>query len=559
MRFLAALLCLLLLASPFAALAETEAVPPAVTPALASPLAPIDTSSPRATVAALIALGHDLDAAFTAYEAAPSFAGQLTLRRILGRTDRLFDLSRTPLSARRETGQASFGYMKDILMRIPAIDPDILPADGATAPDRLWFPGTDIEIVRLADGPGTGAFVFSADTVERLPALHALIIDMPILNPAPYDSWREEQIHFTGPLVPGWLVRAVPAPLKLLLLGSPVWKILMTLLLTGVAVWIGTLWTLFAVRRARDARPIPAQAWSLTVPFAAVLLALGLRAYTLGQVNLSGAAFQVFQVASLTATVLAAALAARQTITLAGELVVAAPGVARQGYDVHLLRLVARVSGLAAAAAVIVYGANMLGVPLLGLVAGVGVGGLALALAAQSTVENLFGGVSIFADRPFRVGDFIIYDGGQGYVESIGPRSTRIRALDGMQITVPNADLARMQVTNKTCRDATLFEHLLRFTYDATPEQIADFARRTMATLGTYPLDPDAPVPPRVRVVGIGDFSIDVQIHAELVARHEDDFYRLQEMLLLDVMAIAADCGLAFAFPTQTLQVAKAM
>lgn len=561
MRPLARLLLVLVLAIlACPALAETEGEmlpPPLAPPPLASPLAPIDTSSPRATVAALYALGADLDAAYTAYRDGPSFSGQLMLRRILARSDRLFDLSQTPIATRSEAGQASFGFMKDILMRIPAIDPAILPGDGATAPDRLWLPGTDIEIVRIPSGPGAGAFLFSADSVARLPQLHALVIDMPVLNPAPYDSWREQQVRFTGPLVPGALVRAIPEPLEVLVLGTPAWKLVATLVLAAVALCLATLWTLLALRRAEVSAPIPAQAWRLTIPTATALLAMALRSYVLGQINLSGAAFHGFQVATLLAVVLSLALAARQLITLAGELIVAAPGVGRHGYDVHLLRLVSRVSGLAAAAGVIVYGANMLGVPLLGLVAGVGVGGLALALAAQSTVENLFGGVSIFADRPFRVGDFIIYDGGQGYVESIGPRSTRIRALDGMQITVPNADLARMQVTNKTCRDATLFEHLLRFTYDATPDQIADFSRRTVATLSTYPLDADAPVPPRVRIVGLGDFSIDVQVHAEMVARSEDDFYRLQELLLLEIMAIAAACGLEFAFPTQTLQLTR--
>ena len=73
----------------------------------------------------------------------------------------------------------------------------------------------------------------------------------------------------------------------------------------------------------------------------------------------------------------------------------------------------------------------------------------------------------------------------------------------------------------------------------------------------SYPVDEEAPVPPRVRIVRLGDFSIDVQVHAELRARNEDDFYRLQELLLLDAMATAEACGLAIAFPTQTLRVER--
>lgn len=526
-------------------------------PPFSSPLQPIDTSSPRATVEALAGLGRELDTAYAAYLEHPTFAGQRAIREVLANTSRLFDLSETSLALQSETAVTSFGLLKDILMRLPAIDPAALPGDAGTAPERTRLPGTDIAITHITEGPHRGSFEFSADTVEQLPAFHARIIDLPVLRPAPYESWHAEQVRFTGPLVPGALVRAMPEPLEALVLGTPAWKLIASLLLIGLAIWIGFVWAVFALGRAAAARPIPAQLWRLGVPAASAILALAVRAYLLGQVNVTGTAFQIVQAFTLGVVVLAAALAVRAVIALLGELVIAAPGVLEKTYDIHLLRLVTRVTGLAAGGAVIVYGANSLGVPILGLVAGVGVGGLALALAAQSTVENLFGGVSIFADRPFRVGDFIIFAGGKGYVESIGPRSTRIRADDGMEIIVPNADLAKMQVTNKSRRDATLFEHRIGFTYDATEAELTEFTRRMRAALDTYPLDPEPPIPPRVRIIALSDSSIDVQVHAELLAESEDDFFRLQERLLLEMIEVAHACGLSLAFPTQTLQLAR--
>lgn len=543
---LALLLCALALVLPLPAPAQQP-------PAFVSPLEPLDTSSPRATYDALLRLGAELDAAFTAYRAGPSFAGQRAIRGVLARADGLFDLSATPPASRSEVGSASFGYLKDILMRMPPVDPATLPADPATAPARTRLPGTEIAIVRIAEGPDAGAFLFSADTVARLPDFHRRMIDLPILQPGPYDSWREEQVRFTGPFVPGALVRAMPEALEVPLLDTPLWKVVATGLVFGLAAWLAGRWGGFRRRRAAAARAIPAQLWHLTMPAVVAALVLAARGYAVGQIGLSGRFFQITQIGALVVVIVAAAWMLRSVVVVLAEIAVVSPGFRKEGYDGHLVRMVARVLGLVAAAAVIVYGANELGVPLLGLVAGVGVGGLALALAAQSTVENIFGGVSIFADRPFRVGDFIIFAGGAGYVESIGPRSTRIRADDGMEITVPNADLAKMQVTNKTRRDATLFEHVISFTYDATPAQLADFAQRTLAAIETYPVDHEAPVPPRVRLVGLGDSSIDVQVHAELRARNEDDFYRLQELLLLEAMAIAADVGLALAFPTRTL------
>ena len=131
----------------------------------------------------------------------------------------------------------------------------------------------------------------------------------------------------------------------------------------------------------------------------------------------------------------------------------------------------------------------------------------------------------------------------------IGPRSTRIRALDGMQITVPNADLARMQVTNKTCRDSTLFRHTLGFTYAASPAALAEFSGRMLEEIGHCPLDGAAELPPWVRVVALRPASIDVEVRADLVARDENDFSRQQEQLLLAAMAHAEALGLTFADP----------
>jgi MscS family membrane protein len=154
-------------------------------------------------MATVRALGEDLDAAFSAYAADPSLAAKSRLRAVLARSDRLFDLRSTPAALRQETGRAAFTSLKDVLMRLPAIDPASLPGESASAPDRLRLPGTEIAIVGIEDGADRGTFLFSADTVERLPAFRERIIDHPVLNPTPYESWRDEQIRFTGPASPG--------------------------------------------------------------------------------------------------------------------------------------------------------------------------------------------------------------------------------------------------------------------------------------------------------------------------------------------------------------------
>ena len=544
--------------APWSAFAQEAPAVAVETEPFASPLAPLDTSTPRATLATVRDLGQDLDAAYAAYREAPSFALQAEIRRVLTRTDSVFDLTTTPSALRAAAGSASFGYLKDILMRLPAIDPAALPGDAVTAPDRLRLPGTEIELVRATDGPQAGAYLFSADTVERLPEFHARIIGQPILQPAPYESWRVEQIRFTGPFVPGGLVRAMPEAMQLLVLGTPLWKVLFSAVVLAGAGMAAFRWGEHAGARAAAAgSTLRARYWRLTQPLGLGAFTLLARAYLIGQVNLSGRFFEGVQALTLGIAILAAAGVVRGLVLIAGEHVNASGRFADRLYDRHLVRLISGVGGLAAACFVVLWGANSLGVPLLGLVAGMGVGGIALALAAQSTIENLFAGVSLFADRPFRVGDTIIYAGGEGMVESIGPRSTRIRAPDGMQITVPNADLAKTQVTNKTCRDATLFRHVIALRQDTTPAQITDFCRRVMDLMETYPVDGLSEPPPRVRLVGIGDGAMRVEVQAEFLAESEDDFYRLQESLLLAILSLVEARELRLSNPLRRVQVTE--
>jgi MscS family membrane protein len=152
-------------------------------------------------------------------------------------------------------------------------------------------------------------------------------------------------------------------------------------------------------------------------------------------------------------TFLAGAWMAWRLAPVIAEAIIASPRIAPESVDAHLIRVGAGVLGIAGAMTLLAMGADRLGAPVYGIVAGLGVGGLAIALAAQPTIENLLGGLSLFADKPVRVGEFCRYGDAQGTVEAIGIRSTRTRGNDRSLTTIPNAALAKMPIVNLAKRD----------------------------------------------------------------------------------------------------------
>ena len=118
----------------------------------------------------------------------------------------VFDLSDVPPANQREVGGASFTYLYDIVVRLPAIELEAVPGgrdfDAAKGPERWSYPDTEIYIKRMEEGPRKGEYLFSADTVARLPEFHALIIQQPPVQPTQYPNWRQEIMSATGPLFP---------------------------------------------------------------------------------------------------------------------------------------------------------------------------------------------------------------------------------------------------------------------------------------------------------------------------------------------------------------------
>lgn len=191
------------------------------------------------------------------------------------------------------------------------------------------------------------------------------------------------------------------------------------------------------------------------------------------------------------------------------------------------------------------------GYPVTTLLAGLGIGGIAVALAAQKTVEHLFGSVSLAADRAFRVGDWVRAGTTEGAVERIGLRSTSFRTHDRTVVRIPNGRLADERIETFGERDRMMFRTDIGVTYDTSPAVLDKIRDDLEAAIRAHPLHwPDMV---RVNVVSFGDSAIVLNVLAWFTAPTWDGFLRVRHNMLLEFIRIVERNGSSFAFPSRTI------
>ena len=183
------------------------------------------------------------------------------------------------------------------------------------------------------------------------------------------------------------------------------------------------------------------------------------------------------------------------------------------------------------------------------ILAGLGVGGLAVALAAQKTLENLFGGISVIGDRPVLVGDVCRFGDRTGTVIHIGLRSTRIRTAERTVISVPNGQFSSMALENISGRDKIWFHPTLSLRRDTTSEQLSQVLDSFRRILAAEPKIEVGSIP--VRFVAVGAYSLDVEIAAYVTTADYDEFLGIQQQLLLKLLRAVESAGAALAVPLQ--------
>ncbi|MEN8800510.1 MAG: mechanosensitive ion channel family protein [Thiogranum sp.] len=532
------------------------------------PLEPIDTSSPRATFQSFLAVTEEAGRLYTEYRDAPSPATQNAFLQIEDKAVRLLDLSQVPPAVWSEAGFATFLLLWEVTARIELPGLDEIPeaaGDEVGEPPRSWrLPGTEVTIAVVEEGPRAGEFLFSPDTVKRAQDFYELVRELPYVRPVPTKNLSRTEQLITGWMIPLAWVEALPDWANTVVLGQVLWKWMAMFMLLGLALSVLILVFLWTRRKSWDG------SWRsylrhLGTPVVILLIAPMLRSLAGDQINVTGSAAHMPDYIVEVAEGVALVWVVWLTANWIGLSIIASPRIDARSLEANLIRLAARFVGILATLVLVFRLVNDLGVPVYGLVAGAGVGGVAIALAAKNTLENFMGTLNLFADRPLGIGDLCSYDEDStpgwrpvGRVESIGLRSTKIRRFDRTLVTIPNADFAQRHIVNLSICDRMLLSTTLGLRYETSDDQLRFLLAELRELLHAHPKTihtVDDPV--RVRFVEYGDYSLNVAIRVYIRATDYNEFLAIQEDILLRIMKLVGQAGTGFAFPSQTLYLGR--
>ncbi len=390
----------------------------------------------------------------------------------------------------------------------------------------------NIQLERVDRGNVGRVWLFSRNTLKSIPDVFAELNTLPIEKVLP--KFLVKRVAHV-PLF-HWLTLFLGLPCLYLLTG-----VLDRLLGWGVWTLNRRLWNKVNLRKPKIFPP----------PLRLLLLAVVIR-WLLPRIGLPLLARQFWATMAFTIAV-AGCIWLLILLNGWGEhyLVARRPSMSGSGAVLRLARRV--IDGLVLFAGVL-FTLYHFGVNPTAALAGLGVGGIAVALAAQKTLENLIAGISLIADQAVHVGDFLRVGDKVGTVEEVGLRSTRIRTLDRTVLCVPNGQISTMSLETLSVRDKFWFHPIVNLRLETTPLQVRSVITEVPKLLLAHSNIESSSV--RVRFLGIAASSLTVEIFAYVFAFDWNQFLEIQEELLLTIMEIIEQAGAEIAFPSQTTYLA---
>jgi len=524
-----------------------------------NPLRPADTSSPRATLTSFIDSCNELYDMILATKVKsrrdPNFVP--VAERILD----CLDLSDLPEYAREHAGGEAAVYLKEVLDRIelPPDEeiPDAEAIEAAGGPNELpsWrIPHTRITIARVEEGPRRGEYLFSPQTVDRVSEGFEYAKRLPYRTEGRRVSQGFHQWYLSEPANPtvAALVHRLPDWCGKRVSGLAIWQ--WVGLVLSVLIGAAVMYVVYRLGRTRgkQMREEGAFRYGVTLLFSVVAMFVPLvfKEIATDYLTIRGDLLYVVSFAANVVFLLALLVVLGGAGSRIAEIIIASPRIHPKGLDAQLIRIVCRVLSLAAAVIVFLEGGRYLGIPLTTLLASAGVGGLAVALAAQDTLKSLFGSVMILLDKPYRAGERVIVGNYDGVVEDIGLRSTKLRLLTGHQASIPNEEMARSRIENVGRRPYIRRIADVRIPLDTPRAKIVKAVEVIRAALDNHEgMEPD--LPPRVYFTDFHPDAFNIRIIYWYHPPDYWDFLAFGETLNFEIFRAFEEQGIRFSLPAR--------
>jgi len=541
-------------------------------------LHPANTASPRNTVISFFKLTQRFYELIQSENYSPT--DRLEVMHLFGQMEEFFDLREVAPSLRKAYASPSGIYLREIIDRIGLPPLEEIPNERTMQeairegyPARWQIPNTPFEIIRVDSGEEKGHYLFSRETLEQVKPLFGDIRHLPYRSDSAAKDFYYYYFLTPNPIIPREWIDNLPDWAQKDFLEQTVWQwmsMLVVLLLAGFSIWLLRL----LVRRifAQRSATVRSLAW-LVVPLWAI--AAFLISYDLigDKIFITGEVFEAVVYIIYTIILIAALTFTFMFGTLVADVLTGSGRLKNRSFDAHLARIGIRIASLVVCVVILIEGLHEIGFSLATVIAGAGVTGLAVALAAQSTLRNIFGSLMLLLDKPFRVGQRVVVSGHDGTVEEIGLRSTKIRLLTGHVTSIPNERMADAEIENigmrpfiKRIANIGIPYHTPREKVDHAVEIIRRVLTPTEEIQDHSPLNPEnraedpanAPInhpdfPPRVY---FNEFNPDCLNILVMYWYHPPDYWeflQFSQRINREIMKKFEEAGIDFAFPTRTI------
>ncbi|MEA1928141.1 MAG: mechanosensitive ion channel family protein [Candidatus Auribacterota bacterium] len=487
-----------------------------------------------------------------------------------------FDLRGIAPTHYRDIAMETAVYIREITARFSPLPPDYLPDEDQVYRELkeghppVWRIGdTFVEIELIKDGLFAHDFQLSSRTIQEALRAFKRAVKLPYLQPG-VKGLYEAYFFLPGPWIPDNWIRNLPGWMGYQYQNNTIWQWSLAILILLLMIPIFYLVRLVIDRVSRGRKMVVRDLFPLLKPIIVILITLGAVYFLDEQIFITG---NLLILVGLIKYVIVLISSIRIVISIGNILsdwIIYSPRFKKRSIDTYLIRLGLRLAAIAVSVIAIFWGLQKMGFSMGTVLAGAGATGLALALAARESLSNIFGGLMLLLDKPFKVGERVRIRGHNGTIEGIGLRSTRIRLLNGHLASLPNEDVARADIENIGARPFIRRVMNVTITYDTTPEKIDEAMEIIRDILSAKeddeesrkingPINSDPNFPPRMFFNELNSDSLNILVIYWYKPAKYWDYLAYCHYVNRELIRRFNQAGIEFAFPTQTLHIAGEM